>query len=290
MVAEVGGGSAQGARSGGPAIAEGDPAVAAFLDYLHREHGHDFRRYAKASLCRRLAHACRRLGCASLDELERLVRADRARVAELVGHLTVHVSALFRDPPYFRAVRELVVPALRREPAPRIWVAGCASGEEVLSLAILLLEEGLLERTRIYATDIDPRALDAAASGICPLDRIGAYSRNHRAAGGRSSLSEHYSVAYGRALFDRRLRERVVYADHSLATDSVFAEVQFVSCRNVLMYFERGLQDHAVAMFRDALAPGGFLGLGAKESLRVSSEAKAFEELPDSGRLYAKVR
>ena len=162
------------------------------------------------------------------------------------------------------------MPLLRTYPSLRVWVAGCSSGEEVYSLAILLREEGLLARTLIYATDINAQALEQAEAGVYNVDRIAGFSDNYRKAGGRASLSEYYTAAYGRAVFDKSLRENIVFSDHSLATDSVFAEVQLVSCRNVLIYFDRLLQDRAVGLFRDALVRRGFLGIGAKESLRFS--------------------
>ena len=165
---------------------------------------------------------------------------------------------MFRDPAYFRALREQVVPLLRTYPSLKVWVAGCSTGEEAYSLAILLREEGLLQRTLIYATDINPHTLERAEAGIYAIDRIAGFTINHRESGAKSSLSDYYTAAYGRAIFDKSLREHIVFSDHSLATDSVFAEVQFVSCRNVLIYFNRALQDRAVGLFRDSLCRKGF--------------------------------
>ena len=183
------------------------------------------------------------------------------------------------------------MPLLRTYPSLKVWVAGCSTGEEAYSLAILLREEGLLERTLIYATDINPQALQKAEAGVYDVDRIAGFTENHRKSGARSSLSDYYTAAYGRAVFDKSLKQHIVFSDHSLATDSVFAEVQLVSCRNVLIYFDRELQDRALGLFRDALCRKGFLGLGAKESLRFSPHADAFAEfvrershLPEAGR------
>jgi chemotaxis protein methyltransferase CheR len=206
----------------------------------------------------------------------------------LISFLTVQVSALFRDPPYFRAIRESVLPHLRTYPSLKVWVAGCSAGEELYSLAILFREEGLEERTIFYGTDISPDALAKAEAGVYDLDRIPAFTQNHRASGGKSSLSDYYTAAYGAAVFDRSLRRRAVFSDHSLVTDAVFAEVQLVSCRNVLIYFDRDLQDRAIGLFKDSLVRKGFLGLGSKESLRFSRHADAFDDFVREERIYQK--
>jgi chemotaxis protein methyltransferase CheR len=195
---------------------------------------------------------------------------------------------MFRDPPYFRSLREQVVPVLRTYPSLKVWVAGCSTGEEVYSLAILLREEGLLARSLIYATDINPRRLQEAEAGVYAIDRIAGFTENHRRSGGRASLSDHYTAAYDRAVFDKSFRKHIVFSDHSLATDSVFAEVQLVSCRNVLIYFNRELQDRAIGLFKDALCRKGFLGVGARETLRFSSHARAFAPVVPDDRIYQK--
>ena len=196
---------------------------------------------------------------------------------------------MFRDPAYFLALREQVVPLLRTYPSLKIWVAGCSAGEEVYSLAILLREEGLLARTLIYATDINPhRAAEGRGRRLRRSTASPASPRTTAAPARTRSLSDYYTAAYGRAVFDKSLREHIVFSDHSLATDSVFAEVQLVSCRNVLIYFDRALQDRALGLFRDALCRRGFLGLGSKESLRFSSHADAFDELVRDDRIYQK--
>jgi chemotaxis protein methyltransferase CheR len=198
------------------------------------------------------------------------------------------VSEMFRDPAYYLALREHVVPMLRTYPSLKVWVAGCSAGEEAYSLAILLQEEGLLSKTIIYATDINPGTLQKAAAGVYDVDRIAGFTANHHRSGARSSLSDYYSAAYGRAMFNKSLKDHIVFSDHSLATDSVFAEVQLVSCRNVLIYFNRVLQDRAIGLFREALCRQGFLGIGAKESLRFSSQAGAFLDFVPSERIFQK--
>jgi chemotaxis protein methyltransferase CheR len=258
------------------------------LEAIHQKYGYDFRGYSMASLRRRLTQAKGVFNCPSFSRLQDRVLHEPDALPRLMGYLTVQVSELFRDPPYFQAVRKLVVPHLQTYPSIKIWVAGCGAGEEVYSFAILLHEEGLGDRTIIYGTDINRDALRRAESGVYELDRLPLFTENHRLSGGHSSLSEYYTAAYGRAVFDRTLRRRIVFSDHSLVTDSVFAEVQLVSCRNVLIYFDRELQDRAIGLFRDSLGHHGFLGLGAKESLRFSRYSNAFDEFARSERIYRK--
>jgi chemotaxis protein methyltransferase CheR len=256
------------------------------IDAIYLKYHYDFRRYAHASLKRRLTAAMTRIGCETLSQLQDKVLHDATQFPVLLDFLTVPVSEMFRDPSYFRALREIVVPVLRTYPSLKVWVAGCSTGEEVYSLAILLREEGLLARTLIYATDINPHTLQKAAAGVYDVERIAGFTDSHRKSGARSSLSEYYTAAYGRAVFDKSLKEHIVFSDHSLATDSVFAEVHLVSCRNVLIYFNRDLQDRAVALFRDALCRKGFLGIGSKESLRFSTHTDSFIELVRDDKIY----
>lgn len=258
------------------------------IDAIYLKYHYDFRGYAEASLRRRLRTAMVRFNCRSLSQLQDKVLHEPATFPALMDFLTVQVSEMFRDPSYFLSLRERVVPMLRTYPSLKVWVAGCSTGEEAYSLAILLREEGLLNRTLIYATDINSHALQKAEAGIYELDRIAGFTENHRRSGARSSLSDYYTAAYGRAVFDKTLRKHIVFSDHSLATDSVFAEVQLASCRNVLIYFNRELQDRAIGLFREALCRKGFLGIGAKESLRFSSHADAFIEINREDRIFQK--
>ena len=258
------------------------------VDAIFLKYHYDFRAYAGASLKRRLTAAMTRFECGSLSQLQDRVLHDAGFFPSLLDYLTVQVSEMFRDPTYFRALRENVVPLLRTYPSLKIWVAGCSTGEEAYSLAILLREEGLLERSLIYGTDINPRALEQAEAGVYAIERIAGFTENHRRSGGRGSLSAYYTAAYDRAVLDKTLREHIVFSDHSLATDSVFAEMHLISCRNVLIYFTRDLQDRAVRLFREALCRKGFLGIGSKESLRFTSEADAFEPFVDGERVYRK--
>ncbi len=256
------------------------------LEALYRRYHYDFRNYAQASIKRRLKQAREQLGYPSFSALQEGLLHDPALLPRLLRYLTIQVSEMFRDPSYFRSLREKVLPHLRTYPSLKVWVAGCSEGEELYSLVILFREEGLEDRTLFYATDISQDALDKANAGIYGLDRIQLFTENHRKSGGKSSLSDYYTAAYGRASFDRSLRQRVVFSDHSLVTDAVFAEMHLISCRNVMIYFDRALQDRAVALFRDSLARKGFLGLGAKESLRFSNHSGAFVDFVREDKIY----
>ena len=256
------------------------------LEAIYRKYHHDFRGYAASSLKRRLRHAMSKLACGTLSRLQERILREPEVFRELLSILTIQVSEMFRDPEFFRAMRTEVVPVLATYPSLKVWVAGCSMGEEVYSYAILLREEGLLDRTIIYATDIDPDALRAAEAGVYPLDRLAGFSEAYLAPGGRGSLADYYSVAYDSAVFDSSLRKDIVFADHSLATDGVFGEMQLVSCRNVLIYFDRELQDRALTLFRDSLCRKGFLALGSKETLQFSRHAADFVLFSSPHRIY----
>lgn len=265
-----------------------DIELTLLLDAIFRRYHYDFRGYSLASLKRRLKQACERFACESLSQLQDKVLHDPGVLPILLSYLTVQVSDFFRDPSYFQALRDKVVPHLRTYPSLKVWVAGCGTGEEIYSLVILFREEGLEERTIFYGTDINPDALKKAEAGKYALDRVPLFTENHRLSGGKSSLSDYYTAAYGAAIFDKSLRRRVVFSDHSLVTDQVFAEVQLVSCRNVLIYFREELQNRAIGQFKESLSRKGFLGLGAKESLRFSLHAEAFTEFVGPDRIYQK--
>jgi chemotaxis protein methyltransferase CheR len=259
------------------------------VEAIYLRYSHDFRDYSPASLKRRVLHAQQQLNFPTLSAMQGNILRDPAAFTRLLQLMTVPVSDMFRDPAYFLALREQVAPVLRTFPSLKVWVAGCSTGEEAYSLAILLHEEGLLERTILYATDINAQALDRARSGIFPLERISSYTANYQKGGGRHRFSDYYTTAYGGALFDRSLSARMTFADHSLSTDSVFSETHFVSCRNVLIYFNRKLQDRALGLFHDSLCHRGFLGLGAKESLEFTSWRSHFEAVSRPDRLFRKL-
>ncbi len=265
-----------------------DIEIRLLLEAIHQTYHYDFRGYSPASLKRRLLQARERYHFRSFSQLQDRILHEPEEMTRLLSFLTVQVSELFRDPPYFAAIREHVIPHLRTYPSLKVWVAGCSAGEEVYSLVILFREEGLESRTLFYGTDINPDALRRAEAGVYELDRIPLFTENHRKSGGKSSLSDYYTAAYGAAVFDKSLRKRVVFSDHSLVTDAVFAEVQLVSCRNVLIYFDRELQDRAVGLFHESLSRRGFLGVGAKESLRFNRHASEFSEFHRATRIYQK--
>jgi len=258
------------------------------MEAIYLKYSYDFRNYTLTSQKRRVLHALAQLGLASISALQDKVLRDPALFGRLLQYLTIPVSEMFRDPAYFLALRRQVVPMLHTYPSVKVWVAGCSTGEEVFSLAILLREEGLLARTQIYATDINPDSLEKARQGIFPLAAIRGYTANYQRAGGRSAFSDYYTAAYEAARFDPSLCADAIFADHSLATDSVFAETQFVSCRNVLIYFDRQLQDRALGLFHESLSHRGFLGLGSKESIDFSSYSDRFDTQARAERIYRK--
>ncbi|WP_118181085.1 CheR family methyltransferase [Paraburkholderia phosphatilytica] len=271
-----------------PRLSDHEIELKLLLEAIHLKYQHDFRHYSEASLRRRLAQALEEMHIPTLSRLQERIIHDPSAFAQLFRYLTVQVSEMFRDPSYFLALREHVLPRLKTYPSIKVWVAGCSSGEELWSLKILFEEEELASRTLFYATDISPDALHKAEAGIYAADRLAGFSQNYLAAGGKRSLSDYYHAAYGRARFAGSLKDRVVFADHSLATDSVFLEAHLVSCRNVLIYFDRSLQDRALQLFSGALVRRGFLGLGIKETLRFSSQRDAFDEFRPVERIFQK--
>ncbi len=265
-----------------------DIELTLLLEAIFQQYHCDFRGYALSSLRRRMHHAMQRFAAASLSELQGRVLHDAQAMSVLLGYLTVQVSDMFRDPTHFLALRRDVLPILATYPSFKIWIAGCSSGEEFYAMAILLEEEGLLDRAMIYATDVNDEALRKAQAGVYALDRVAGFSHNYAEAGGKGSLSDWYTAAYNGVIFDKRLRRNVVFSDHSLATDGDFTQTHLVLCRNVLIYFERPLQDRAIALFAQSLVPRGFLALGSKESLGVPSRAPFFETFDRHERIYRK--
>jgi chemotaxis protein methyltransferase CheR len=259
------------------------------IEAVYLKYNYDFRDYTGASQKRRVLAALRAMECETISALQARVMHDPAAFAQLLQFLTIPVTEMFRDPDYYLAVRRLIVPFLKTYPSLNVWVAGCSTGEEVVSLAILLHEEGLLERSIIYATDINPHSLDKAKRGIFAIDNMRLYSENYQRSGGKGSLADYYTAAYDGALFERFLCANVTFADHSLATDSVFSETQFISCRNVLIYFNKTLQDRAFGLFHESLGHRGFLGLGSKESLDFSAYAGRFEAVNRQERVFRKL-
>ncbi len=258
------------------------------LDAIYYRYHYDFRSYAKPSISRSLQAALVHFGCSTISQLQDRILHNASDFTELLNYLTIQVSEMFRDPEYFLALRNKVVPLLRTYPYLKIWVAGCSTGEEVYSMAILLHEEDLLERSIIYATDINTQALRIAEQGIFNIEKAEKYSKNYIKSGGKGSLSQYYTARYGNIVFNKILKKNIVFADHSLATDSVFAELQLISCRNVLIYFDSELQEKAINLFNDSLCHRGFLGLGSRESIRFTEQFNNFEEFAFKEKIYRK--
>ena len=258
------------------------------IEAIYLKYSYDFRDYSSASIKRRVNHALSQLECKTISALQEKVLHNPSAFMQLLQCLTIPVSDMFRDPSHFLALRQEVVPLLKTYPSIKVWIAGCSTGEEVYSMAILLREEGLLDRTILYATDINPYSLDKARQGIFSLENVRAYTHNYQQAGGQRSFADYYTAAYGYAIFDKSLCDNVTFADHSLATDSVFSETQLISCRNVLIYFNKKLQDRAFGLFHESLCHRGILALGSKETLEFSAYGKQFEALVKPERIYRK--
>lgn len=267
-----------------------DVEIELFRQALRLRHGYDFSGYAPASFKRRVIGLQAAVGAPSVSRLtERLVHED-GFVREVIGRLSVPVSEMFRDPPVFRTLRDQIMPILATWPQINIWQAGCAHGEEVYSLAIVLRECGLYERAHIFATDFSDEALARAEEGIYPLREGRIYSDNYLRAGGTGSLSDWFVARYQRIKLDETLRRRVTFANHNLVSDGVFGEMQLIVCRNVLIYFGDDLQERALGLFRDSLVHGGFLCLGTRETLRFSEVAGDFEQVDPDRPIYRRVQ
>ena len=259
------------------------------LEGIYRQYGFDFRSYAYASIRRRLWKRIEEEGLSTVSELQNIVLHDPDMMEKLLLDLSINVTAMFRDPTFYRVFRQQVIPHLRTYPFIRVWHAGCATGEEVYSMAILLEEEGLYERSRIYATDINEVVLQKAKSGIFPLDRMQEYTENYIAAGGKRSFSDYYIAKYDGALFSPSLTKNVVFSQHNLVTDRSFSEFNVILCRNVLIYFDKTLQARVLTLFYDSLATFGILALGSKESLRFSPYEECYEQINGPEKIYRKV-
>jgi len=258
------------------------------LDGIRRRYGYDFANYSHASLKRRLAAVCDQAGIMRYTEMLDRLFHDEAFFDRILKHMSITVTEMFRDPDFYKAVREQVVPMLKTFPFVKIWHAGCATGEEVYSMAILLHEENFLDRVRIYATDFNKHALDAAQNAVYPLENMQAHAVNYKAAGGKHDFSGYYSAGYDFAKIKDFLKEKVTFSYHNLVTDGVFGEMNLICCRNVLIYFDKTLQDRALNLFTDSLRHGGFLCLGGKESLSFSSVSSDFEPVDAKQRIFKK--
>ena len=258
------------------------------LEAIYRVYGYDFRSYARASIERRTRLFLSNSECETVCEMAGKVLRDKSFFSRLVQHFSIVVTEMFRDPFVYRVIRREVVPMLRTWPHVKIWHAGCATGEEVYSLAIVLKEEGIYDRSTIYATDFNDSALERAREGIYDIDKLQEATRSYQQSGGRGSFSKYYHARYDAVAMDGSLKERITFANHNLVTDSAFGEMQLVFCRNVLIYFNRGLQNRALRLFTESLVHGGFLCLGTKESLQFSEVRKDYRAVDDRAKIYQK--
>lgn len=259
-----------------------------FLEAIYQRYGYDFRHYARASAHRRARHILTKSGHKTLSDLIPILLYNEEFAHRVIHDFSITVTEMFRDPDFYHALRDKVTPYLQTYPFIKIWVAGCATGEEVYSLAILLKEEGLYDRATIYATDFNEIALQKAADGIYPLKDVQQYTGNYQRSGGARSFSEYYHAEYDSAIMDASLKSNVTFANHNLVTDGVFSEVQVVLCRNVLIYFDRTLQNWALTTLSNSLSRGGFLCLGTKETLEFSSVFDQFKVIIFEQRIYQK--
>jgi len=259
-----------------------------FLEAIHQRYGYDFRHYARASARRRARHILTKSGYKHLGDLIPLLLYDEEFAHSAIHDFSITVTEMFRDPDFYSALRQAVSPYLQTYPFIKIWVAGCATGEEVYSLAILLKEEGLYDRTTIYATDFNETALRKAAEGIYPLRDVQQYTSNYQKSGGLRSFSEYYHAEYDSAIMNASLKANVTFANHNLVTEGVFSEVQVIFCRNVLIYFDRTLQNWVLNTLANSLTRGGFLCLGTKETLEFSSVFDQFKAVVLEQRIYQK--
>jgi chemotaxis protein methyltransferase CheR len=253
--------------------------VATFLQQVKDQWGYDFSDYAEASLQRRLQRCMDLAHVTSLEDLGRRIFTDRKAFDWFLSHFTVNVTEMFRDPEFYAYLRTHILSVLETFPNINIWHAGCSSGEEVYSLAILLHEHNLLSRCRIYATDLNPANLEKARAGIIPVEMLKEYIQNYRQSGGIGEFSQYYTARYGNAIFSKELRDRIVFLQHNLVTDGVFNEFQLILCRNVFIYFNRALQEKVLELFWESLSPLGYLALGTKEAIMSSKMQRRFETI-----------
>lgn len=266
-----------------------DIEIQLLLEGVYQYYGYDFRNYALSSLKRRILSFIQLEGLANISALQEQLLHNRAYLERFLLGLTVNVTSMFRDPSFYKALRNQVIPFLQTYPFIRIWHAGCSTGEEVYSMAILLQEEGLYHRCRIYATDTNEKVLQTAKSGIFSLKLMQEYTQLYLKAGGKRSFSEYYTAAYDNAIFRTSLRENVVFAQHNLATDGSFNEFNIIICRNVLIYFNQVLQKRVHELFYNSLCNFGLLGLGRQESIRFTPYEQYYEEIAKGEKLYKKI-
>jgi len=269
-------------------IQKQDIEIDLLLEAVFRTYGYDFRNYNRAHIKRRITHRQQSLGLNSISELQHKILHEQSFIEVLLRDLSINVTEMYRDPSFYNVMRKEVFPLLKTYPFIKIWHAGCATGEEVYSFAIMLKEEGLYARSQIYATDFNPVVLETARKGIYPIAKIKEFTYNYQQSGGTHSFSDYYIAKYDSAILDQNLKQNIVFAEHNLVTDSVFAEVHLIICRNVLIYFNKELQNKVVGLFSESLVKGGFLGLGSKENLMFTEVFDHFEIVDPKEKIYKK--
>jgi chemotaxis protein methyltransferase CheR len=265
-----------------------DLEITSLLEAFYYKYGYDFRQYSKAHIRRRIMSRMGLVGLNDVAQIQSKVLSDQTFANELLQDLSITVTEMFRDQEFYRSIRENVIPILKTYPFIKIWHAGCATGQEAYSMAIVLKEEGLYDRTTIYATDFNQQALDRAKEGIFSKVMMDEYAVNYQLSGGRASFSDYFTSNYDSGIINQALKKNIVWANHNLVTDSVFAEVHMILCRNVLIYFDTNLQNKVQKLLYESLIPGGILGLGLKESLRFTDYCEKYAELDIKQRLFKK--
>lgn len=254
-----------------------DQELDLLITEVYHYHGYDFGGYSRASFRRRVERICQ-LDRLSFGELLSVIRTDSVYFNRVLQEITVNVTEMFRDPLFYKVLRTEILPTLRSKPFIRIWHAGCSTGEEVYSMAILLQEEGLLGKSLIYATDLNQSVLETARKGVFPLRLMKEYAENYRNSGGKEDFSQYYTANYGLALFDESFSKKMIFSQHNLVSDRSFNEFDLILCRNVMIYFDKELQDHALQLFDDSLATLGYLALGTKETLKFTTVQKKYQQ------------
>ena len=262
--------------------------ISLLLEAIYQEYGYDFRQYSKAHINRRVMNRMRLSGLEDISQIQSKVLKNETFAYELFQDLSITVTEMFRDQDFYRSLRENVIPILRTYPFIKIWHAGCATGEEAYSMAIILQEEGLYDRATIYATDFNQHALNRAKEGIFSNTMMKEYTINYQLAGGKESFSSYYTSNYDNIIMNQSLKNNIVWANHNLVTDSVFTEAHLVLCRNVLIYFDNNLQNKVQKIFYDSLINGGILCLGSKEGLRFTEFHEKYSELDKKQRIFKK--
>ena len=258
------------------------------MEAIFLRYGYDFRNYSKAHIRRRVLHHLSMSLISNVTLLQERILRDRNFFNNFLDDLSINVTEMFRDPEFYKSLKNNIIPKLKTYAYFKVWHAGCATGEEVYSIAILLKEEGLLERCQIYATDFNRKVLEIAKEGVYQKSEIEQYEKNYVLSGGQGKLSDYYKSRYGSVIFEKSLSSKVVFADHNLVTDNVFAEVNLILCRNVLIYFEKSLQDQVIGLFYKSLVSGGILCLGTKESIKFSGYEKLFDVVDEKQKIYKK--